>query len=159
MVSFGWNAEATVLEMPGTELSSPSGNRGMHGTFSPRDVHNILIAAGPHFRRGFHDTLPSGNVDVAPTVARLFGLKLPAAEGRVLEEALVDGPSLGSFVEETYLLTSPSAVGLRMLFPTSPEGQLVDPSVRSYRIELQSKTLRWSGRSATYVDWARAVRY
>ena len=159
VVSFGWNAEATVLEMPGTELSSPSGNRGMHGTFSPRDVHTTLIAAGPHFRRGFHDTLPSGNVDLAPTVARLFGLKLPAAEGRILEEALVDGPSLGSFVEETYLLTSPSAVGLRMLFPTSPEGQWVDPSVRSYRIELQSKTLRRNGQSATYLDWARAVRY
>ncbi len=159
VVSFGFSAEAAVLGMPGTELSSPSGNRGMHGSFSPRDVHNTLIAAGPHFRRGFHDTLPSGNVDLAPTVAKLLGLQLPAAEGRVLEEALVDGPSLGSFVEETHLITSPPALGLRMLFPTSPDGRLVDPSVRSYRIELQSKLLRWNGRSATYVDWARAVRF
>ncbi len=159
LVSFAWDAQAMVLGMPGTEWSSPSEARGMHGTFSPRDVHGTLVAAGPHFRRGFHDTLPSGNVDVAPTVAKLLGLRLPAADGRVLEEAVVDGPTLGSFVEETQLTTSSSADGLRMLLPTSPDGRAVDPSVTRYRIELQSKTLRWGGRSATYVDWARAVRY
>lgn len=159
VVSFAWDGEASVLGIPGTEWSSPSGNRGMHGTFSPRDVHTTLFAAGPHFRRGFHDTLPTGNVDVAPTVARLFGLRLPAADGRVLEEALVNGPSLASFVEETQLTTSSSADGLRMLLPTSPDGRLLDPSATRYRVELQIKTLRWEGRSATYLDWARAVRY
>ena len=159
IVSFGWDAEASVLGMPGTELSSPSGSRGMHGSFSVRDVHNTLVAAGPHFRRGFHDTLPSANVDVAPTVARLFGLSLPAADGRVLSEALLDGPSLGDFIEETRLQTSVPVDGLRMQFPTSPDGTLVDPSVTQYRIELQTKTLRWQGHSETYFDWARAVRY
>ena len=159
VVSFSWSADAWVLGMPGTEWSSPSGNRGMHGSFGSRDVHNTLIAAGPHFRRGFHDTLPSGNVDVAPTVARLFGLPLPAADGRVLEEALVNGPSLASFVEETHLRTSSTVEGLQMLSPTSPDGTLVDPSVSRYRIELQTKTLTWNGHSATYVDWARAVRF
>ena len=159
VVSFAWNADASVLGIAGTELNSGPGNRGMHGSLSPRDVHNTLIAVGPHFRRGFHDTLPSGNVDLAPTVARLFGLRLLAADGRILEEALVDGPSLAGFVEETHLVTSSPADGLRMLFPTSPDGKWVDPSISHYRIELQNKTLRWQGRSATYVDWARAVRY
>ena len=159
VVSYAWDADAVVLGMPGTELTSPSGARGMHGSLSPRDVHNALVAAGPHFRRGFHDTLPSGNVDVAPTVARLLGLRLPAADGRVLEEALVDGPTLQSFVEETLLTTSSSAEGLHMVLPTSPDGRALDPSVTRYRIEVQSKTLRWAGRSATYLDWARAVRY
>ena len=159
VVSFSWSADASVLGLPGTEWSSPSGNRGMHGSFGSRDVHNALIATGPHFRRGFHDTLPSANVDVAPTVAHLLGLKLPAADGRVLEEALVDGPSLGSFVVETHLRTSSSVDGLQMLFPTSPDGKLVNPSVSRYRIELQTKTLTWNGQSASYLDWARAVRF
>ena len=41
----------------------------MHGSFSPLDVHNTLIAFGPDFREGLKDPLPSGNVDVAPTIA------------------------------------------------------------------------------------------
>jgi hypothetical protein len=52
---------------------------------------NTLIAAGPDFKAGFVDKLPSGNSDVTPTVAYLLGI--PAApgnpmDGRVLSEAL-----------------------------------------------------------------------
>jgi arylsulfatase A-like enzyme len=159
VVSFAWNAEAEVQGMKGTELASVAGYRGHHGSFSPVDVHNTLVAAGPHFRRGFHDTLPTGNVDVAPTVAWLLGLRLPGADGRVLEEALVGGRSLADFVEETRLRTSSTATGLTVLFPTDPDGRAVDPAATRYRIELQTKTLRWNGQSATYFDWARAVRY
>jgi arylsulfatase A-like enzyme len=158
VVSFDFDPDALVQGMPGTEFASGTGNRGMHGTFSPRDVHNTLVAAGPHFRRGFHDTLPTGNVDVAPTVAKLFGLTLPGAEGRVLEEALVDGLPLERFVQETWLRTSSTVEDLRMVLPTDPDGAAVDAQRRRYRIELQSKTLRWAGQSATYFDWARVVR-
>jgi arylsulfatase A-like enzyme len=158
VVSLAFDAEEVVQGMAGTEFSSFSGNRGMHGSTSPRDVHNTFIAAGPHFRRGFHDTLPSGNVDVAPTVAKLLGLPLEGADGRVLEEALVDGRSLESYVEETRLRTSSTSDGLRVRLPTDPDGRVVDPRQTHYRIELQSKTLRWAGQSATYLDWARAVR-
>jgi arylsulfatase A-like enzyme len=31
-------------------------------------MHNTCIAAGPGFRRGATDDLPTGNVDIAPTV-------------------------------------------------------------------------------------------
>jgi arylsulfatase A-like enzyme len=158
VVSFTFDAEARVQGMAGTEFASLRANRGMHGTSSPRDVHNTLIAAGPHFRSGFHDTLPSGNVDVAPTVARLLGLRLTGAEGRVLEEALLDGLPLERFVEEAYLQTSTTANGLRMLLPTDPDGRAVDAQRTHYRVELKSKTLRWQGHSVTYLDWARAVR-
>jgi arylsulfatase A-like enzyme len=158
VVSFAFDAEVQVQQMPGIEFASGTGNRGMHGTFSPRDVHNTLVAAGPHFLRGFHDTLPTGNVDVAPTVARLLGLRLPGTDGRVLEEALVDGLPLEVFVEETSLRTSSTAGGLRMLLPTDADGRAVDATRTRYRVELQTKTLRWEGKSATYVDWARAVR-
>jgi arylsulfatase A-like enzyme len=158
VVSLAFDAEASVQGMPGTEFSSSPTNRGMHGSASPRDVHNTLIAAGPHFRRGFQDTLPSGNVDVAPTVARLLGFQLPGAEGRVLEEALLGGPSLESYVEETHLRTSSTAEGLGVRLSTDADGRVLDSRRTHYRIELQSRTLRFGTRSATYLDWARAVR-
>jgi hypothetical protein len=158
VVSFAWNAEAEVLAMKGTELASVANYRGMHGSSSPRDVHNTLIAGGPHFRKGFHDTLPTANVDVAPTVSRLLGLRLGEADGRVLEEALVGGPPLADFVLETKQRTSSPATGLRMLLPTDPDGRAVDPGSTRYRIELQTKTLRSGSTTAIYLDWARAVR-
>jgi arylsulfatase A-like enzyme len=158
VVSFSYDTEAMVQGMPGTEMGRPALYRGTHGSFSPRDVHNTLVAAGPHFRRGFHDTLPTGNVDIAPTVARLLGLRLEGADGRALEEALVDGLSLDAFVVETHLLTSGTVERLLMLLPTDPDGRAVDTGRSRYRMELQTKTLRWKGQSATYFDWARAVR-
>ena len=158
VVSFAFDAEAQVQGVAGTEFNSLPANRGMHGSFSPRDVHNTLVASGPHFRKGFHDTLPTGNVDVAPTVARLLGLPLPDAQGRVLEEALLEGLSLERFVVESTLQTSTTVEGLRLLLPTDPDGHAVDAQRTRYRVELKRKTLRWEGKSATYVDWARAVR-
>jgi hypothetical protein len=54
-------------------------------------MHNTLVAAGPGFRVGLRDLLPSGNVDVAPTILWLLGFKDEAAhrDGRVLSEAIV----------------------------------------------------------------------
>ena len=53
-------------------------------------MHNTQIAAGPDFRRGGTDDLPTGNVDVAPTILHILGIK-PSQEmdGRVLSEAMV----------------------------------------------------------------------
>jgi arylsulfatase A-like enzyme len=65
---------------------------GMHGSLSRFDMHNTLIAAGPDIRRGFTDSLPSGNIDVAPTILFLLGQGEQAAkmDGRVLGEAMVN---------------------------------------------------------------------
>jgi arylsulfatase A-like enzyme len=53
-------------------------------------MHNTLVAAGPDFREGFIDETPSGNVDVAPTILKILGVKSPRPmDGRVLSEALV----------------------------------------------------------------------
>jgi hypothetical protein len=89
VVSFDFDESASVQGVLGTELVSMFGNRGMHGSFSPFDVHNTLIAAGPDFTPGFVDPLPTGNVDVAPTVAQILGRSLPAADGRPLLGALL----------------------------------------------------------------------
>jgi arylsulfatase A-like enzyme len=51
----------------------------------------MLIAGGPDFRRGYLDDVPSGNVDLAPTILRILGIKAPQQmDGRVLSEAMVD---------------------------------------------------------------------
>ena len=61
----------------------------MHGSLSPFDMHNVCIAAGPDFRKGFQDDLPTGNMDIAPTILWLLGVKPPRQpSGRVLTEAL-----------------------------------------------------------------------
>lgn len=66
-----------------------SAGHGTHGTLSPSDMQNTLVAAGPDFRRGFVDELPSGNVDVAPTILHILGIKpSEPLDGRVLREAM-----------------------------------------------------------------------
>ena len=59
-------------------------------------MHNTLIAAGPDFKRGETDDLPSGNIDLAPTVLQILGIKPPGKmDGRILSEAMVkSGPAV-----------------------------------------------------------------
>jgi hypothetical protein len=67
---------------------------GMHGAAGLRELHNFAAASGPDFRRRFVDQSPTGNADVAPTIAAILGLEFPAAQdargehGRVMHEAL-----------------------------------------------------------------------
>lgn len=68
-----------------------------HGTSSPYDVHNTLIAAGPDIKSGVVSDVSSCNVDFAPTLCHLNGIKPPASmNGRVLKELLRGGPSARS---------------------------------------------------------------
>src|SRR5436190_7418591 len=63
--------------------------KGTHATLSKFDMHNTLIAAGPDFRRGETDELSSGNVDLAPTILAILGIKSASQmQGRVLVEAM-----------------------------------------------------------------------
>jgi arylsulfatase A-like enzyme len=71
---------------------------GMHGTLSSLDLRNIAVAAGPDFRRGVTNPLPTGNVDIVPTFLWLMGIESPSPlDGRVMSEALsIEGPALRS---------------------------------------------------------------
>jgi predicted AlkP superfamily phosphohydrolase/phosphomutase len=67
----------------------PANATGAHGFDARRpDMHAIFYAIGPDFKRGA--TVPAiRTIDVAPTIARLLGIKPPAqAIGRVVTEAL-----------------------------------------------------------------------
>jgi arylsulfatase A-like enzyme len=90
LVSANWSAGKNEFGYEGT--TTQTGVAG-HGASSPSDVHNTLIAIGPDFRQGATSDVPTGNVDIAPTILRLLGLDAPATmTGRSIAEALRDGP-------------------------------------------------------------------
>jgi arylsulfatase A-like enzyme len=161
LLSYDYDEDAVVNGVRGIEYAGMlQGNtyRGMHGSFSPRDVHNVLIAAGPDFRRGFKDTLPTGNVDVAPTVARILGVPLQNTDGRPLLEAMEGAAASDYRVVSEVVQPDAPATGLTIHLATDPAGRDVDPSKTSYTFQLRTKLL-WSGGSKhTYFDSAKAVR-
>ena len=162
IVSFDYDEYTVIGGMPGTEYSGillNSSYRGMHGSFSPLDVHNTLIAYGPDFREGYVDTLPTGNVDVAPTVATILGLSLLHADGRPLLEALKHGPPESEYqVASQEINPGSAATGLNIALPTDPDGRDTDPEKSSYTIQLQTKALSHQGKTYTYFDYAKAIR-
>jgi hypothetical protein len=103
VVSLHWTHAKSATGTPGmiaSDLKPTSEKTGNHGSLSPYDMHNMLVAAGPDFRAGVRDTLPSANIDLAPTVFWILGFKDEAMhrDGRVLGEALAGAvPPLRSF--------------------------------------------------------------
>ncbi len=126
LVSANWTSNANADGFEGT--TTQSGVAG-HGASSPHDIHNVLIALGPDFRQGATSDVPTGNVDVAPTVLRLLDVEPPPTmTGRVIAEAFRGGPSPASIAvdhsstivtnaDRTYSLTAhtSSASGHRYL--------------------------------------------
>ena len=161
VVSFNWDSTVSVQGMPGIEFESFSaGQHGMHGSFGTTDVHNTLIANGPSF---INTTVsnPSGNVDVAPTIAYLLGLSMPAADGRVLNEALVTPKSASTpTVVASTVTPSASATGLRFELPTDPTGKTADTALTAgtYTINLAVKDYTVDGKTYRYFDYAKALR-
>jgi len=162
ILSYDFDVDAVVDGARGTEMAgmlNGGSYRGMHGSFSPKDVHNTLIAFGPDFRAGFKDPLPSGNVDVAPTIARILGLALPHAQGRALLEALANGAAVSDYeVAPRVLRPDAPANGLTIRLPTDPDGKAVAPGLSSYTFELHTRSVRHGAQRYTYFDLAKAQR-
>jgi len=100
VIGMRWSADKSSNGTPGLVFydgTDRKAGEGMHVTLSRFDMHNTLIASGPDFRRGVADELPTGNVDVAPTILWILGITPPRPmDGRVLTEALTtDGPRVG----------------------------------------------------------------
>ncbi|HXI83929.1 MAG TPA: alkaline phosphatase family protein [Verrucomicrobiae bacterium] len=95
-LSFRWTTDKNTEGIAGSVISD-GGNgpgRGVHTSLSPFDRHNTLVAAGPDFRKGLVNQLPSGNIDLAPTVLHILGVPSPEhMDGRVLSEALASETS------------------------------------------------------------------
>ncbi|MGZ5784556.1 MAG: alkaline phosphatase family protein, partial [Ramlibacter sp.] len=161
VVSFNWDYTTSIQGMPGIEFESLGGQRGMHGSFGIADVHNTLIARGPSFKPATVLSTPTGNVDVAPTVAYLLGLSMPQADGRVVNEALAAPASTSApTVAASTVAPASAATGLRFELPTDPTGATADTALAtgSYNINLAVKDLTVDGKTYRYFDYAKAVR-
>ncbi len=92
-MAFRWNDSKNQFGIPGmidADWQRAAG-KGTHATLSRFDMHNMLIAAGPDFRHGETDDLPTGNIDLAPTILQILGSKAPTKmDGRVLSEAMIN---------------------------------------------------------------------
>ena len=94
VISLRWADQNSSTGLPGVLVSdgrTRSPGQGNHTSLSRFDMHATLIAAGPSFRRGVMNPLPSSNADLVPTILHLLGVKPPQPmDGRVLTEALTD---------------------------------------------------------------------
>ncbi|HTD66555.1 MAG TPA: alkaline phosphatase family protein [Candidatus Limnocylindria bacterium] len=90
LISLRWSAETNTHGAPGLmQTVGGTVGKGSHASLSRFDMNNTLVATGPDFKKGLINDMPTGNVDVAPTILWLLGVKPPASmDGRVLHEAL-----------------------------------------------------------------------
>jgi len=89
-VSPRWSDERNAAGVPGKvmALTTQTALRSSHGSASPFDLHAVLIANGPSFQEGLASSLPTGAVDLMPTVLTLLNIpRPPLLDGRVLWEA------------------------------------------------------------------------
>lgn len=137
VVSPDWNDDANAAGFKGSTTAKGHG----HGSSSPWDVHNTLIAGGPAFKEKLSSPAPTANVDLAPTILRLAGL--PGAktmQGRVIEEALKQGP------DPAALKPAPRVFRAQM---SIPEGEGT-----TYTLEVHTSEIN----GASYFDYAKATR-
>ena len=158
IVSFSYDENVAVAGKSGVSYASSINRRGDHGSFSPTDTHISLMASGPDFKSGLHDPLPTANVDIAPTVARILKFSMPDAQGRVLEEALRGGPPITEYAVVNKTHRSSIRGGLTVKLATDLDGLTVDPKLSSCSVELKTKILTRGAASYTYFDQAKAVR-
>jgi arylsulfatase A-like enzyme len=112
-----------AVELADTSLGM---GQGMHGSFSRADTRNFMAAMGPDFKRGFKDTAPVSNADIAPTLAHVLGLQLTGGgpmTGRVAMEALVGGKPVK--ISRKVQASLPAANGLKTIL----DEQIVGPTV------------------------------
>ncbi len=160
IASMNFDETQSVSNKLGTTFNNSANNRGMHGSFSPIDVHNTLIAAGPDFKVGFVDALPTGNIDVAPTVAYLLGLAMPQADGRLLLEALTTTKNASGYTFTTGTVSSSSVSGVPFQSLTDPTGATLDTSLKGlYSAMMRTKTLTdLNGKTYVYYDSVKVSR-
>jgi predicted AlkP superfamily pyrophosphatase or phosphodiesterase len=80
----GRGGDLIVAKKPGWMLF---GTGTTHGSASPDDQRVPILFLGPAIKRGWY-LQPATPADVAPTLAAIYGIKMPQAEGRALRAAL-----------------------------------------------------------------------
>ena len=116
-----WSSAANGFGVAGNHYTDGDGNTGPlvgaasgHGGMSPWVVRNTLILWGADFKRGITVRAAAGNVDIAPTILALKAVSGgESLDGRVLAEALRDGPDEEQIPSETKILRTEAAGGYR----------------------------------------------
>ena len=105
VVAMRWSADLNEFEAPGMIVgTSGSKGGGTHGSLSAYDMNNTLVGCGPDLKRGVYSQIPSGNLDLAPTILHLLGIKpKEPMDGRVLREALLNDSGPAPVVKERKL--------------------------------------------------------
>jgi predicted AlkP superfamily pyrophosphatase or phosphodiesterase len=135
MTTANWTDEVNDYGYKGK--TTQSGVAG-HGTSSPFDIHNTLIAFGSDIKAGSTNNMPTGNIDIAPTVCHLLGVRpAEAMQGRVLHEIMNVGPDPSNGKWET----------------SRHEVRTVADGVE-YRLELQKSRVGMT----EYVDFTKTTR-
>ena len=93
VVSYRWFDVLNENGAPGLLISDGgTKGKGTHASLSRYDMLNTAVGWGPDFKKGYVSDIPSGNVDITPTVLNILGVKpSKKLDGRVLTEALVGG--------------------------------------------------------------------
>ncbi|RYZ06959.1 MAG: hypothetical protein EOO73_14320 [Myxococcales bacterium] len=135
---------------------------GVRGGSSPADLGGILIMSGPAFKKGVVVEVPSGIVDIAPTLLHVLrpGLEdeLGTIDGRLLVEALVDSSEDEAGVEA--LLETSSSVDGPFYSPTAPDSTAATLLTASgtYRSELKGFRVTRGDRTYRYITSVGATR-
>ena len=126
LVSAGWTDEENEFGVRGAVLTP--GVAG-HGSASPWDIRSAFAADGPSIKDFQTSPIPTGNVDIVPTVLELLGRSVPAGlDGRVLSEVLEGGPFPGELELEPEVVEATADLGsvrYRLLAYRTRVGQAV----------------------------------
>jgi hypothetical protein len=97
---------------------------GTHGGLNPLELATWFAAGGDAFLGGRVSAVPTGIVDVLPSVLHLLGIEAPpAVQGRVLREALAAQANEPSPVAEQQVHTAESSAGMRTHLSVSRVGR------------------------------------
>ncbi len=141
LISFKWSDEATSQGIQGAAAFAkgdvPVG-AGNHGSLSPFEIRNLLVATGPNFKKGVCNQTPSGIMDLMPTILHILRLTTyEVLDGRLLSEALAGGPNPNDVPFEAYITRASRTVG----------GQIFEQELHTSRVN-----------STEYLDWGKTYR-
>ena len=112
-MSFKWDSVHNDFGYAGHVYSTGGAvGQGTHGAMSKHELRNVLFARGPSFKQAFESNVPSGNIDLAPTILHILGLNpSKSMSGRVLNESLAFNSDLEDKNWETELYNAEKDLG------------------------------------------------
>jgi arylsulfatase A-like enzyme len=137
LLTFPWTSRRNEFGVPGGDLANVRAGgtpyAADHGSLSPWNVRNTLLAWGAGVKTGATVRAPASIVDVAPTILALLGIgERDGLDGRVLHEALAGGPDEEQVAWDTRVHTVQAAAHVAALQVSTVDGhRSVD---RSWRV-------------------------